>query len=87
MRVDVAGERQLGTKSLGAAVHHTDEGLLADMGGDVVTQPGVRGGGGRVHLAPGPQAVILPAFISLLAAHVNSLQERRKLNKQIAIIF
>ena len=31
VRVDVAGERQLGTESLGAAVHHTDEGLLADM--------------------------------------------------------
>ena len=31
MRIDMAGERELGAKSLGAAVHHTDEGLLADM--------------------------------------------------------
>ena len=82
MRVDVAGERQLGTESLGAAVHHTDEGLLADMGGDVVTQPGVGGGGGRVDLAANPEAVILPAFLSLLAAHVNSLQQKWKLEKE-----
>ena len=31
VRVDVAGERELGSESLGAAVHHTDEGLLADV--------------------------------------------------------
>ena len=70
----MAGQSQLGAEPLLTAVHHTDEGLLADMGGDVVTQPGVGGGGGRVDLAADPEAMILPAFLSLLAAHVNSLQ-------------
>ena len=81
MRVDVAGQRELGAKSLGAAVHHTDEGLLADMRGHVVAQPGEGGGGGRVDLAANPETMVLPAFFSLLAVHVNSLKQIRKLNK------
>ena len=81
MRIDVAGEGELGAKSLGAAVHHTDEGLLADMGGHVVAQPGEGGGGGRVDLAANPETPVLPPLLALLAPHVNSLgkQERLKI--------
>ena len=43
MRVDVSGERELGGEPLSAAVHHADEGLLADVRGDVTGEPGVGG--------------------------------------------
>ena len=47
----------------------------------MVTQPGEGGGGGRVDLAANPETMVLPAFFSLLAVHVNSLKQIRKLNK------
>ena len=83
MRIDVAGEGELGAKSLGAAVHHTDEGLLADMGGHVVAQPGEGGGGGRVDLAANPETPVLPPLLALLAPHVNSLGKQERLNKTL----
>ena len=60
---------------LRATVHHTDKGLLADVGGYVAGQPGVRGGAGGEDLAANPQALEPTAFalLFLLRRHVNVL--------------